>query len=963
MEIIPNMQPIVYFNQRGAGNGKTYESVQLLNGNIKNTYIYLSKLHSAKHVVSTEYNDQLEKQLLEISEDDYYNGTKQIKIYAKSEKTGDDILIIIGTVDSFIYAVTSEFDRKLSSGSNYFLSLVNKIINNYNYKTTIKYAGEDLILDNNILIIVDEAQDLHYNYGEALLKICEIQKTDVYLIGDKLQSIFLENNIYIDFEKKYNINFTKNNDTIVLPNINIKINTSENRILRFHNEQSKDFVNKIIKFEKYELPNIKGICNIPNCKYSHNDKETYTVFSCPHIYKDDYDHNKVSNFINKIIEYMNEQIISNNYLPEHFMFIFPILTNNYLATLLESHIHTFWIEKFKSEDYNNNIKEIYPDKILKNYYTQNQYKRYVYLHKSEDNKPINLDESEHASRILSIHASKGTGREVVFVLGLSDFSLLKSSKKTDSIIYESLLHVALTRHKQYIYIAIEENNDEIHNRFKEHITSTCIEPNLNDIYNKYKLEKIASNNLDNNEIINSPLYNEYINDTFVVDTSIQKVVIDWKHHVMRYEILTYLWMSNIINKNKCDKSIHFLEKLKDASIRKIKVFNNKTFWDELNKISKIPPHRRCEYEFIPLINYNNPTYEYIKIIEIIVEKIQEKIKYKSKYKKIPKLCPLEIIILQYMIKIIDKGKFTELPCLHLYDIIDYFYVRFDASSHNDYNCKCSECFTNNENNTLDKSEYKKYIQEHYIQVKNIKKIYKLYDSYIKEHFPDKYEYKIRLIYSKDDRDEVKSEECNFNIFKCFDILAVGKHNCIIITIKPETNKLNEQDIIIDHVLSCYLLKNDHLQNTKVSKLKLIHCVISLNNDEPKFYNYDNNFDSITKNIFYNYIKTENNKYFESIFKFFKTYKINEINDFNELMTLIEDFFDKVKKSNLPLYIKEEITRIKGNIYDKIDENDENTACPNKCDIIYNEFTSINNYIKLEKKFSKRLETILLKHFQ
>ena len=81
------------------------------------------------------------------------------------------------------------------------------------------------------------------------------------------------------------------------------------------------------------------------------------------------------------------------------------------------------------------------------------------------------------------------------------------------------------------------------------------------------------------------------------------------------------------------------------------------------------------------------------------------------------------------------------------------------------------------------------------------------------------------------------------------------------------------------------------------------------------------------------------------------------------MTLIEDFFDKVKKSNLPLYIKEEITRIKGNIYDKIDENDENTACPNKCDIIYNEFTSINNYIKLEKKFSKRLETILLKHFQ
>ena len=37
MDIVPT----VYFNQRGAGNGKTFESIQLLNGNIidKNTYL------------------------------------------------------------------------------------------------------------------------------------------------------------------------------------------------------------------------------------------------------------------------------------------------------------------------------------------------------------------------------------------------------------------------------------------------------------------------------------------------------------------------------------------------------------------------------------------------------------------------------------------------------------------------------------------------------------------------------------------------------------------------------------------------------------------------------------------------------------------------------------------------------------------------------------------------------------
>lgn len=51
----------LYYNQRGAGCGKTYESIQLLNKNDrfqhKKKFIYLTKMHSAKDVIRKEFDD------------------------------------------------------------------------------------------------------------------------------------------------------------------------------------------------------------------------------------------------------------------------------------------------------------------------------------------------------------------------------------------------------------------------------------------------------------------------------------------------------------------------------------------------------------------------------------------------------------------------------------------------------------------------------------------------------------------------------------------------------------------------------------------------------------------------------------------------------------------------------------------------------------------------------------------
>ena len=68
---------------------------------------------------------------------------------------------------------------------------------------------------------------------------------------------------------------------------------------------------------------------------------------------------------------------------------------------------------------------------------------------------------------MSIRSSKGDGRKVTFILGITEESLKIVSNKEKGLVYESHLHVALTRAKNQIYFGLVQNNDDIHQRFGE----------------------------------------------------------------------------------------------------------------------------------------------------------------------------------------------------------------------------------------------------------------------------------------------------------------------------------------------------------------------------------------------------------------------------------------------------------------------------------------------------------------
>ena len=239
---------------------------------------------------------------------------------------------------------------------------------------------------------------------------------DVYVIGDKLQSIWGAENIYT---------YMEHND-LAIP---VAKSNGRNHVMRFHNEHFRPFVNSIISFQKYGLPPIEAICNKPGCVHSH--EIPYHTFKT-----DDYDYTS-----DRVLEYMTMEIAKHDYLPHNFMIIFPILKNNVLADVLYSKIQRFW-KKRLGED------------------------QHVFLHRSVEGQTINLKESEKATRILSIHTSKGNGCEVVFLMGLTEKALRVFSKQTGNLVYDSLLHVAITRQKKSLYIGLDNDYDDIYRRLK-----------------------------------------------------------------------------------------------------------------------------------------------------------------------------------------------------------------------------------------------------------------------------------------------------------------------------------------------------------------------------------------------------------------------------------------------------------------------------------------------------------------
>ena len=81
-------------------------------------------------------------------------------------------------------------------------------------------------------------------------------------------------------------------------------------------------INKLINFKKYELPDI--VCD-PTILKEKIQEPIKILDNLPIIYADEKEKDNLTNYCNIIMDYYKYEVEKNNYLPNDFLIIFPIM--------------------------------------------------------------------------------------------------------------------------------------------------------------------------------------------------------------------------------------------------------------------------------------------------------------------------------------------------------------------------------------------------------------------------------------------------------------------------------------------------------------------------------------------------------------------------------------------------------------------------------------------------------------
>lgn len=930
----------LFVKQQGAGNGKTYGIIQ----NIKSaefshykTFIYVTKQHSAKYVMYNELNDQINKkefieyETQEIKKKD----SKQYTFEFKHKQSGDIKYIIFGTIDSFMHAISNrnvdEYDT--------FLGIVHQAMEgNFKFESnsSIRFAGKNRTLTKETIFMIDECQDLAEDYARAIVRLMRATYIDCLVVGDLLQSIHYEKNAFRFF-------MSNENDSEIAPFINRKKLEATNICQRFKNPELISFVNNIVNFKKYNLPEVttkQPVISEENCihffgseKYNYdeesvkefNDQESEDNEKTEEIFN-----NNLTKDCDKIMNLFEEEVLKNNRQPKNFLFVSPITKNNTLMQELELRIHLFWQNKYKDSDSN--------------------FKRYAIFHRSQEGTSINLEESNNATRLVSCHSAKGDGREVVFLIGFTEDALKKFTPTNDSLIFESMINVAMTRMKEKLYIQCVDEGDLLNRRYFNYSlemknANYDIKPVLPRIF---KTKNIVSLLEDTEKWdFYQPIYKK-ANVTLMEDSSEKKKIIDMSHHSIRAETLDMMFMITLVKKERSFQDYRKKQHLcifydiANGMVKKYDYYDK--FIKEIQRLKK----SKEKTKIFPILNLKGRTinnkYYYFDIIEEYMKSMKKYVNELLSGGATRTPCPLELLVLYYMVDILRRGRVAEFNIFSLYDIIDKYNNGFQHDdSHVD--CLCRKYFTQKCRIDDVQAGDEVYHVNHYNKlskiVDNVNDIYSRYNNiaWLNNHPIDfaggNDKFKLRQNIKYHGYDDEKQE-----ILLCY--------------IKPQYNSLNEKDILINIINDTWILQNhDKSKKENIQKYhgkKIKACVISLDSNIPKYIDIEDvvkKYDSIIlQKIFTKWsLNLEENN--NTIFKFYEYY----FNKYKSIDKFTKQFSKKLKEhysrdtNNLEsTYIKDFFAQVIDNqlISEEIQET------------ILNSFSVENTFVSKMNKYATKL---------
>lgn len=936
----------LFIKQQGAGNGKTFGIIKMLDDDVNLHYInfiYITRLHSAKYLIKEQFEKfQKENRFINLKDIKIKSENNKHIIKYFNEKSKKNCQIIISTIDSFTYSIGNKNHNHFDKFEGLIYSIIDGHIETKNCGT-IKFAGVDPKLNKESLLVIDEFQDPPEHYAKAIVQIMRNKYIDVFIVGDKLQSISNEKNAFTYFlENEFHLI-----NTIKLEPINI--------CRRFIHPKLVDFVNYMIPFEKYNLPKIE-----PYETYHREDFEPLIFFTSKKfidaVNKTSLNEENIITEVEEIMYHYEKEINENKRFPEDFLIVTPFTKNNPLVDALLLAINIFWKNKFTNE--------IEFMKIWKNITTIDDYYRYAIFHKSEEGSSIDLSESEKSTRIVSCHASKGDGRKIVFIIGFNESALKRFSQTSNNLVYDSLFHVGITRMEEKLYIRYENNKDEICrkiNKYRQNDNIICeeIKPNIN-IINYIKYDDIINNSINKSfelffEIIikRTDLESNMENK----DEKEEKRVIDMGNHIIRYSALYINILLEIVNKEKTNK---------DSEIKKqiIAILIN-VYKSDVIQVNDLKGYYTLLQEdcdkVIPIIKISNKGNDYIKYFNAIVEIIKD---LKDKIKKLVKLneqlilCPLECIILNFMIQIIHQKKSSNINIIELYDIIDLYNNSFNNNINGHDKCICLKHFNKStilyiKNKKIE--NMKLYLFKHFEKINDIKNIMFLFH----QKYPKMNWLMNHCVYYEGND--------NFVTSKKFNLIGYDENNVIIAYVKPQFNLLNYNEILVNSIFDTYLInnvkkykkKNEIDENhIKFYGKKVITCIFTIDRNEPYYIDWQdlikNNSDVIKDRICFNIIEkykleSSNLFYFYSYWRKFCPENEKKPSDFIR-------FFKEMKKQisfgTLPKYIDEFISQIDFEI-------EMSKGKKNKEQILINYENSDYFIEKLEKKLEINVKRYLV----
>jgi hypothetical protein len=861
-DIIPP-QCNLYVQQQGAGNGKTYEIIQRLQDpsfSHFNTFIFVTKQHSAKDVIYGEFKNQYSRNLLaDIDDVDTISKDTDKKRILKIHRKSDDkyIDIVISTIDSLLYSI----GKSDSSSFDAFTGLIDSIIKNntkINLSGNIKFANATRELNKNTLLIIDETQDLDQSYAEAIIAIQRNTYIDCMVVGDKLQSLRFEKNAFTYFSEK-------ENDDSFGPFINRIKKDPTNICNRFNHRELLDFVNCMVPFEKYDLPKVTV-----KAVNTSTEEAIFFIKDDLEVADDDDSNSTDSNLSQKkskstfirlidvIISRMDNEVSKYDRKPNDFLIITPFSKSNPFVDLLTTRIQMYWQKKTLNDmNYVNNVllKDTLNGARWSDIIQSGEYFQWVVFHKSEEGTSINLLDSEISTRVVSCHSSKGDGRKVVFLQGFTESTVRRFSNKTDSLIFDSMIHVAYTRMKEKLYILYKPNGDKLHHFYYDFSMKANrqidIEPVIELPKPEIKIDKLLSSEKEWDSFYEKIISKADI--PFLDEKQDDKKVIDMGHHTLRYMCMLIGVTIEIIKKENHSSDIQRRHQIKkiftgaaEATIEQAISFNK--YYELLLGIDyRRANKKKKSIPILKLSKTNKRIETYYDIIRNSISRIQKYIKKNIDEKTFHTLCPFECIILFYMISVSDNGIYSEINIHDLYNIVDIYSKSFSHKIDGHEHCGCKENFEDNSN--INSDNVQKYIFSHYEKMKILGNLVsKIYEKnpYIAWSY---------LPFLQFDGYKCEGSDCDFRLSSKLTLVSYDNNNVNITYLKPQLNSINRNDTIMTSVLDTFMMQNfqiiekDGKQTTNCANFynrKISITIITLDSDDVITYSFDNEGQNLIK---------------------------------------------------------------------------------------------------------------------